>query len=29
VTFGFLGNDSGQTPAPAAFYLNGNVCSND
>jgi hypothetical protein len=29
VTFGFLGNDSGQVPAPAAFYLNGNVCSND
>jgi hypothetical protein len=29
VTFGFLGNDSGQTPSPAAFYLNGNVCSND
>jgi hypothetical protein len=29
VSFGFLANDSGQTPAPAAFYLNGNVCSND
>jgi Cellulose binding domain/Fibronectin type III domain len=29
VTFGFLGNDSGQTTAPAAFYLNGSICSND
>jgi Cellulose binding domain/Fibronectin type III domain len=29
VTFGFLGNDTGQTPSPAAFYLNGNICSND
>lgn len=29
VTFGFLGNDSGTTPSPAAFYLNGNVCSNN
>jgi hypothetical protein len=29
VNFGFLGNDSGQTTAPAAFYLNGNVCAND
>jgi hypothetical protein len=28
-TFGFLANDSGQTPAPAAFYLNGNICSNN
>jgi hypothetical protein len=28
VTFGFLANDTGQTTAPAAFYLNGNVCSN-
>jgi hypothetical protein len=28
-TFGFLANDSGQTTAPAAFYLNGSVCSND
>jgi hypothetical protein len=28
-TFGFLANDSGQTTAPAAFYLNGNICSND
>jgi hypothetical protein len=29
VTFGFLGSDSGTTPAPAAFYLNGNICSNN
>jgi Cellulose binding domain len=29
VTFGFLGSDGGQTPTPAAFYLNGNVCAND
>jgi hypothetical protein len=28
-SFGFLGNDTGQTPAPAAFYLNGNICSNN
>jgi hypothetical protein len=28
-TFGFLGSDTGVTTAPAAFYLNGNVCSND
>ena len=28
-TFGFLGNDTGQTTAPAAFYLNGTVCAND
>jgi len=28
-TFGFLANDAGQTTAPAAFYLNGNVCAND
>jgi hypothetical protein len=28
-TFGFLANDSGQTPAPATFYLNGNICTND
>jgi hypothetical protein len=28
-TFGFLANDSGQASAPAAFYLNGNVCSNN
>jgi hypothetical protein len=29
VTFGFLGNDSGTTPSPAAFYLNGAICSNN
>jgi hypothetical protein len=29
VNFGFLSNDSGSTTAPAAFYLNGTVCSND
>jgi hypothetical protein len=29
VSFGFLGNDSGQTTAPAAFYLNGSICSNN
>jgi len=29
VTFGLLASDSGQTTAPAAFYLNGNVCAND
>jgi hypothetical protein len=29
VNFGFLGNDTGQTTAPAAFYLNGTVCAND
>jgi hypothetical protein len=29
VTFGFLGSDAGQTTAPAAFYLNGNICAND
>ena len=29
VTFGFLASDGGQTPAPAAFYLNGSVCAND
>jgi hypothetical protein len=29
VSFGFLGNDTGQTTAPAAFYLNGNICAND
>ncbi|HEY6786636.1 MAG TPA: cellulose binding domain-containing protein, partial [Trebonia sp.] len=29
VTFGFLASDSGQEPAPAVFYLNGNVCAND
>jgi hypothetical protein len=26
-TFGFLANDTGQTTAPVAFYLNGNICS--
>ena len=25
---GFLANDSGVTTAPAAFYLDGNICSN-
>ncbi|HLX48530.1 MAG TPA: cellulose binding domain-containing protein [Streptosporangiaceae bacterium] len=29
VNFGFLGSDTGQIPAPAAFYLNGNVCGNN
>ena len=29
VNFGFTGGDSGQTPAPAAFYLNGSICSNN
>jgi hypothetical protein len=29
VNFGFLSNDSGTTPSPAAFYLNGSVCSNN
>jgi len=29
VNFGFLANDSGITTAPAAFYLNGSICSND
>jgi len=29
VTFGFLASDGGQTPSPAAFYLNGNICAND
>jgi hypothetical protein len=28
-SFGFQGNDSGQTTAPAVFFLNGNVCSNN
>src|SRR5579875_261435 len=28
-SIGFNGTDSGQDPAPAAFYLNGSVCSND
>ena len=29
VNFGFLANDSGTTPAPAVFHLNGNICSNN
>ncbi len=29
VNFGFLGSDTGQTTAPAAFYLNGNICGNN
>ena len=29
VNFGFTGSDTGQTPAPAAFYLNGSICSNN
>jgi Cellulose binding domain/Fibronectin type III domain len=29
VNFGFTGSDSGQTTAPAAFYLNGNICANN
>jgi cellulase/cellobiase CelA1 len=29
VTFGFLANDGGQTTPPAAFFLNGNICSNN
>jgi hypothetical protein len=29
VNFGFTGSDSGQTPAPAAFHLNGAICSNN
>jgi len=29
VTFGFLGNDTGLTTAPAAFFLNGNICANN
>jgi hypothetical protein len=29
VNFGFLGNDTGSTAAPTAFYLNGSICSND
>jgi cellulase/cellobiase CelA1 len=28
VALGFNGTDTGQAPAPAAFYLNGTVCSN-
>jgi hypothetical protein len=26
---GFNGNDTGQNPAPAAFFINGNICSNN
>lgn len=29
VSFGFLGSDSGQATAPAAFSLNGSTCSNN
>jgi hypothetical protein len=29
VSFGFTGSDTGQAPAPAAFYLNGTICSNN
>jgi hypothetical protein len=29
VNFGFTGSDSGRTPAPAAFYVNGSICSNN
>jgi hypothetical protein len=29
VNFGFTGSDSGQTPAPAAFFLNGSICGNN
>ena len=29
VNFGFIANDGGQTLAPAAFFLNGNICSNN
>ena len=28
-TFGFVGSDSGQTTPPAAFFLNGSICSNN
>jgi cellulose binding protein with CBM2 domain/fibronectin type III domain protein len=28
-SIGFNGIDTGQDPAPAAFYINGSVCSND
>ncbi|HKT03703.1 MAG TPA: cellulose binding domain-containing protein [Rugosimonospora sp.] len=28
LSLGFNGNDTGQFPAPAAFFINGNVCSN-
>ncbi len=29
VSIGFNGTDSGQTTPPAAFYINGNICSNN
>jgi hypothetical protein len=29
VSFGFLANDGGQALGPAAFFLNGNICSNN
>jgi len=29
VNFGFTGSDGGQAPPPAAFFLNGSICSND
>ena len=29
VNFGFTGSDTGQTTAPAAFHLNGNICANN
>ena len=29
VSLGFNGTDTGQNPAPAAFYINGNVCSDN
>jgi hypothetical protein len=29
VSLGFNGTDAGQDPAPAAFYINGSVCSNN
>ena len=28
-SFGFLGSDTGQTTAPAAFFLNGSICGNN
>jgi hypothetical protein len=28
VSLGFNGTDTGQSPAPAAFFVNGKVCSN-
>jgi hypothetical protein len=28
VSIGFNGSDTGQNPAPVAFYLNGSICSN-